>query len=89
MANFAATLANRGYYYIPHLVRYYGDDSVRNNDYYTKHEIDIPKEYFDIAVNGMYGVVHRDGGTARRAKIDDIAICGTSHEVAKVLELQL
>ncbi|MBO7226256.1 MAG: penicillin-binding protein 2 [Bacteroidales bacterium] len=76
MANFAATLANRGYYYIPHLVRYYGDDSVRNNDYYTKHEIDIPKEYFDIAVNGMYGVVHRDGGTARRAKIDDIAICG-------------
>ena len=24
----------------------------------------------------MYGVVHREHGTARRARIDDIAICG-------------
>ena len=76
MANFAAIIANRGYYYIPHLVRYYGDDSIRNEKYYTKHETNIPREYFDIAVKGMYGVVHEDGGTARRARIDDIAICG-------------
>ena len=76
MANFAAIIANRGYYYVPHLVKYYGDDSVRNENYYTKHETNIPKEYFDIVVNGMYGVVHGDNGTARRARIEDIAICG-------------
>lgn len=76
MANFAATMANRGYYYTPHLVKYYGDDSVRNEEFYTKHDIGISKNYFDIAVRGMYGVVHEAGGTARRAKIDDIAICG-------------
>lgn len=36
----------------------------------------IPREYWDIAVEGMWGVVHEAGGTARRARIDDIAVCG-------------
>ena len=76
MANFAATVANRGYYYTPHLVRYYGEDTIKNEEFYTKHETRIPRYYFDIAVDGMYGVVHEPGGTAQRAKIDDIAICG-------------
>ena len=48
MANFAAIIANRGYYYVPHLVKYYGDDSVRNENYYTKHETNIPKEYWIV-----------------------------------------
>ncbi len=58
------------------LVRYYGPDSVRNEEFYTKHETGINKAYFDIAANGMYDVVHVAGGTARRANIPDIDICG-------------
>ena len=76
MANLVCIVANRGYYITPHLVRYYGPDSVRNEEFYTKHETGINKAYFDIAANGMYDVVHVAGGTARRANIPDIDICG-------------
>ena len=76
MANLACSVANRGYYITPHLVRYYGPDSTRNEEFYKKHETGINKAYFDIAANGMYDVVHVAGGTARRANIPDIDICG-------------
>ena len=76
MANLACIVANRGYYITPHLVRYYGPDSTRNEEFYKKHETGINKAYFGIAANGMYDVVHVAGGTARRANIPDIDICG-------------
>lgn len=78
MANFAAIVANRGWYITPHLVKYYGDENSkkRNTKYVQKHYSMISKEYWDIAVEGMWGVVHEGGGTARRARIDDIAVCG-------------
>lgn len=76
MANLACIVANRGYFYTPHLVRYYGPDSVRDERFYEKHETGIPAHYFDIAARGMYDVVHTAGGTAHRANIPDIDICG-------------
>lgn len=76
MANLACIVANRGYYYTPHLVRYYGPDSTRNEEFYQKHDTGIKPAYFEIAANGMYDVVHGAGGTAHRANIPDIDICG-------------
>ena len=76
MANLAAIVANRGYYITPHLVRFYGPDSVRNEEYTTRHETGIDPKYFDIAAAGMYDVVHVAGGTARRARVDGLDICG-------------
>ena len=76
MANLACIVANRGYYITPHLVRYYGPDSTKIDKYYEKHETGVEKEYFDIAARGMYDVVHGAGGTAHKANIPDIAVCG-------------
>lgn len=76
MANLAAIVANRGYYITPHMVRFYGPDSTRNEKYYTRHETGVKREYFDIAASGMYDVVHVAGGTARRARVDGLDICG-------------
>lgn len=76
MANLAAIVANRGYYITPHMVRFYGADSVRNEQYLERHETGIDKKYFDIAAAGMYDVVHVAGGTARRARVDGLDICG-------------
>ena len=76
MANLACIVANRGYYITPHLVRYYGPDSTRNAEFYERHETGINPAYFEIAANGMYDVVHGVGGTARRANIPDIDVCG-------------
>lgn len=78
MANFAALVANRGWYITPHLVRSYGDEKQREKfvKYSQKNYSFIASSYWDLAVEGMWGVVHEAGGTARRAKIDDIAVCG-------------
>ncbi len=76
MANLACIVANRGYYYTPHLLRYYGADSSIVPEMHVKHETGIKTEYFEIAADGMYDVVHEAGGTARRAMIPDIAVCG-------------
>ena len=77
MANLAAILANRGYFYTPHLLKgVKGLDTIPTT-FTTKKEVGIHKDYFDIVVEGMYGVVYEVGGTARRARIDDnIIVCG-------------
>lgn len=75
LANMAAILANRGWYYPPHLLKNY-----RNNvkpidpKYRTRREVGIDAEYFEPVVNGMEKVVQ--SGTARLAYIPDIPICG-------------
>ena len=76
MANLACIVANRGFFYTPHLVRYYGPDSTRNEEFYQKHETGIDPSYFEIAARGMYDVVHVGGGTAHKANIPDIDVCG-------------
>ena len=76
MANLACIVANRGYYYTPHMVRFYGPDSTKIDKYYERHETGVEREYFDIAARGMYDVVHGAGGTAHKANIPDIAVCG-------------
>ena len=76
MANLAAIVANRGYYITPHVVRFYGPDSVQDPEYTTRHETGIRREYFDIAADGMYDVVHVAGGTGRRARVDGLDVCG-------------
>ena len=76
MANLACIVANRGYYYTPHLVRCYGPDSLRDERFYQRHETGIEREYFDIAAHGMYDVVHGAGGTGHRADVPGIAVCG-------------
>ena len=76
MANLAAIVANRGYYITPHLVRFYGPDSLQDDRYKEHHETGIDKHYFDIAAAGMYDVVHVAGGTGRRARVDGLDVCG-------------
>lgn len=76
MANLACIVANRGYYYTPHVVKYYGLDSLTREEFTERHDVGVESKYFDIAARGMYDVVHTAGGTAHRANIEDIDICG-------------
>ena len=76
MANLACIVANRGYYCTPHLVRYYTKDSLTIDSFLVHHETGIDKRYFDIAARGMYDVVHGAGGTAHRADVPGIDVCG-------------
>ncbi len=80
MANFAATVANRGYYYTPHLVKAIGNSGQPLPQYTQKHMTTIDPKHFEVAVNAMQAVV--EGGTGQyRAKLRDIVVCGKTGTV--------
>jgi len=74
MANVAATLANRGYYHIPHIIKKIGDKNVVEAMYLKKNYTKIDPANFTTVTNGMYDVV--DFGTAYRSRIEGIPYCG-------------
>lgn len=75
MANIAALIANRGWYYTPHLVKSVGKEGPLPI-YKERHETGIDAVYYDAIIEGMRRVVHEAGGTARRARIEGITVCG-------------
>lgn len=76
MANMSATIANRGYYYTPHVLKSVKGSNIANK-YLVKHQTTIDPEYFEIAIDGMDLAVNGGAGsTARIAKIPDIIVCG-------------
>lgn len=79
MANFAATIANRGFYYTPHLVKAIGEDGKPLPQYEERHYTKIDSKNFDIAIDAMEAVV--DHGTATRARMPDIIVCGKTGSV--------
>jgi len=77
MANMTATLANRGYYITPHLVREIeGEESIEES-LKEKHYTTIDSSNYGPIVDGMDLVVNGDqGSTARNARIEGITVCG-------------
>ena len=75
MANLAAIIANRGYYYIPHIVKKIeGQDSI-DRRFYERHYTMVEPKYFEPIVEGMWRGVHVDG-TSRMARLDGWDVCG-------------
>lgn len=80
MANFAATIANKGYYITPHLIKGIGDSGEPLPQYLEKHYTTIAPENFEIAADAMQAVV--ESGTGQyRAKLKDIIVCGKTGSV--------
>jgi penicillin-binding protein 2 len=80
MANFAATVANRGFYYTPHLIKEVGDSGKPLPKYQVKNETGINPEYFEVAVEAMAQVV--ESGTGQyRANIPELDVCGKTGTV--------
>jgi penicillin-binding protein 2 len=76
MANIAATIANRGFYYTPHIAK-----SVRgekpDDSFFVPHITTIEHRHFEPVVQGMYLAVNGGfGGTAGIARINGIDLCG-------------
>ncbi len=75
MANIAASIANKGYYYVPHIAKKIEGDTI-NSLFLQKKKTMIASENFTAIIEGMQQVVEAPGGTASRARIKDIAVCG-------------
>lgn len=78
IANLAAIMANRGYYYIPHLVK--DSEEVEIDPKYKQRQYTlVDTTHFETAVKGMYMAVNGGGsagGTAYAAAIPGLDVCG-------------
>ncbi|HPJ78461.1 MAG TPA: penicillin-binding protein 2 [Prolixibacteraceae bacterium] len=73
LANYCAMLANRGYYYIPHIVREIEGREIPEK-FRVRQESGISRSYFEPVIEGMEQVM--TAGTGARSAIPGIAVCG-------------
>lgn len=79
MANLISAIANKGYYYTPHIVKdIEGNDEI-DHKFYEKHVTSVDSSYYKYIINGMDLAVNApagSGSTARIAAIPGILVCG-------------
>ena len=84
LANMMATVANRGYYYTPHIIKNIEGQPI-DKKFTTKHVTTIDKQYFQPVIDGLFDVYNL--GTASRLRVEGIEICGktgTAENFAKI-----
>jgi len=76
MANMTAAIANRGYYYTPHIIKSIENDSI--DDRFKKPiRTMVDSSLFEIVIRGMQEVVEDEElGTSNIAKMENITVCG-------------
>ncbi|WP_341215520.1 penicillin-binding protein 2 [uncultured Wocania sp.] len=88
LANMIAAIANRGYYYTPHIIKSIEGDTIPQK--YTKPKYTtIDKEHFEPVIQGMFDVYNK--GTAKHVQVSGIEICGktgTAENYAKIDSLK-
>ena len=84
LANMTATIANRGFYYTPHIIKNIKGQTI-DKKYTTPKKTTIDSKYFEPVVQGLYDVYNY--GTANFLKVPGIEICGktgTAENFAKI-----
>ena len=78
LANLCATIANRGFYYIPHIIK--ESEGVEIDDRFKEKQYTlVSQKQFPKVINGMWRAVNSGpgaGGTAWIAHIDSLDVCG-------------
>ena len=73
LANMTAAIANRGFYYTPHIIKTIENDTI-DRKYTTPKYTTIDKRHFEPVVQGMFDVYNK--GTAETLQVSGIEICG-------------
>ena len=73
LANMAAAIGNRGYYYTPHIIKAIEGDTIPSK-YTIPNHTTIDKRHFEPVIQGMFDVYNK--GTAQTLQIPGIEICG-------------
>jgi len=75
LANMTAAIANRGFYYTPHIIK--DIKNIKIPDKFTKkHNTTISEKHFEPVIQGMLDVYQKKGGTGYYAQVKGIEICG-------------
>jgi penicillin-binding protein 2 len=84
LANMIAAVANRGYYYTPHIIKKIKGQQI-DKRFRTKHVTSIDRKYFEPMISGLFDVYNL--GTAHGLNVEGIDICGktgTAENYAKI-----
>lgn len=79
LANMTAAIANRGFFYTPHMLKKIDNEDISNPKYTQRKYTTIDKEYFDPVIDGMADVYLN--GTAKWIKVKGINIAGKTGTV--------
>jgi penicillin-binding protein 2 len=74
MANVMCVIANKGYYFVPHIIKKLNDKKFTNPEFIKKNYASVDEKYYDAVIDGMEMAVQ--AGTAAASKIKDISMCG-------------
>lgn len=75
MANFVATIANRGWFYTPHYIKEIDGAPITDSTYTQKRLTGIDARHYEEVIDGMYRVI--ESGTGRGVRFSpDIEVCG-------------
>lgn len=87
LANMTGTVANRGFYYTPHIVKEIDNIPINNPKFVTKNNTEIDPKYFEFVVDGMQKVFEQKGGTAYYSQIKDLEVCGKTGTVENFIRV--
>lgn len=79
LANMTAAIANKGYFYTPHIVKKINNKAIVDSTYITRRNTTIDAKHFPVAIEAMHETYTR--GTARFNQVKDIEICGKTGTV--------
>ncbi len=79
LANMTAAIANRGYFYTPHIIKMIDGQPIQEERFTKPKYTTIDKQFFEPVVDGMREVFVQ--GTASHLQSKDIEICGKTGTV--------
>lgn len=86
LANATAAIANKGYFYTPHIVKKIDNQLISDSTYTIPKKTTINPKHFPIVIDAMHDVF--ETGTGRFSKVEGIEICGktgTSENKIKII----
>lgn len=74
LANFTGAIANRGFFYTPHILKEVDNKPIEDKNYIEKKQTTINAEYFEPVIEAMHEVFKT--GTGKYSQVKGIEICG-------------
>ena len=74
LANFTAAIANKGYFFTPHILKGVDKRPIENASFTEKKQTTIDKKHFSPVIDAMYEVFKT--GTGKWSQVKGIDICG-------------
>lgn len=68
MANYVAAIANKGWYYTPHIVKKIDGNPIKDSAYTKKHKVLVDPKFFPVMIQGMEDVINKGTGRSIRTE---------------------